>query len=46
MKRVVLDEIKEELNLKDRIIIKLFPDTFTKVYGIAGKRIFNNMHIS
>lgn len=45
-KDVELKEIEKskELNLKDRIIIKLFPKTFVKVYGIAGKRVFNNIY--
>lgn len=37
---VILSENKKELNLKDRIIIKLFPKTFIKVYDIGAKSYF------
>jgi len=45
-KKKVLTEIKEELNLKDRIILHIFPKTFLKIYAIAGKNTFNNMYLS
>ncbi len=32
MKDVVLNEIKDELNFKERIIVKVFAKTFEKVY--------------
>lgn len=45
MKDVVLDEVVKELNWKEKFIVKIFRGTFIKVYGIAGKRIFNNFII-
>ncbi len=33
MKDVVLNEVKKELNWKERIIIKIFAKTFLKVYN-------------
>lgn len=44
MKDVVLNEIMKELNWKERIIVKVFRKTFVKVYGITGKKIFNNIY--
>ena len=43
MKDVVLNELKKELNRKERIIIKLFTKTFTKVYNICRINIINKM---
>ena len=40
---IVLDEVKKELNWKERIIIKLFTKTFTKVYNIARIKIVNKL---
>lgn len=44
--KVILNKIQnaKELNLKDKVIIKLFPKTFIKVYGIAGRRVFNDIY--
>ena len=39
----VFDEMKNDLNWKERIILKIFRKTFIKIYGIAGKRIFNQI---
>ena len=35
MKDVVLNEVKKELNWKERIIVKIFTKTFTKIYNIC-----------
>lgn len=43
MKDVLLDEVKKELNWKERIIIKIFKKTIIKIYGIAGKNVFNSI---
>ena len=42
MKNVVLDEIIKELNLKERIVVKLFKKTFYKMYKIGITFGFNN----
>ena len=43
-KDVLIKDIEKELNWREKIIVKLFPNTFVKVYGIAGKRAFNNIY--
>ncbi len=43
MKDVVLNELKKELNWKERIIVKLFTKTFAKVYNIARIKIVNKL---
>ena len=40
---LVLDEVLGELNWKEEIIVKVFPKTFIKIYGIAGKNIVNQI---
>lgn len=35
MKKVEFDEVKKQLNWKQRIIIRLFPRTFYKVFHIS-----------
>lgn len=35
MNNVVLNEVKKELNWKERIIVKIFRKTFVKVYNIV-----------
>ena len=40
---VVENEIIKELNLKERIIIKLFAKTFKKVYNKCRIKIVNSM---
>ena len=35
MKDVVLDELKKELNWKERIVLKLFTRLMKKVYNIS-----------
>ena len=42
MKDVVLNEVKKELNFRERIIVKLFGKTFYKVYKIGITYGFNN----
>ena len=42
MKDVVLNEIKNELNWKEKIIVKLFSKIFIKVYKIGITYGFNN----
>ena len=39
---VVKDEIMEELNWKERIVVKLFVKTFEKVYKLGITFGFNN----
>lgn len=41
MKYVILNGIKNELNFKERIILKLFEKTFIKVYHIIRIRTIN-----
>lgn len=43
MKDVVLNEVKRELNWKERIVIKLFTRTFNKIYNIARINIVNEI---
>lgn len=40
-KNIILSKNTKELNLKDKIIIKLFSKTFIKVYDIGAKNYFN-----
>lgn len=41
-KNVVKDEVLKELNLVEKIIVKLFTKTFIKVYKIGITYGFNN----
>lgn len=41
MKDVVLNEVKKELNWKERIIIKLFAKTIKKIYTKGVKEGYN-----
>ena len=41
MKDVVLDELKKELNWKERIVVKLFTKTMKKMYTEGVKKGFN-----
>ena len=43
MKDAVLNEVKKELNWKERIVLKLFTKTFVKVYNIARIKIVNKL---
>ena len=42
-KDVVLDEVKRELSLKERIIVNAFRKTFEKVYNKTRIYIINKM---
>jgi hypothetical protein len=44
MKKEVLKEISKDLNWKEKIIVKLFPKITIKIYGLASKRMFNNIN--
>lgn len=39
----VMEKLKKELSLKERIIVKLFQNTFNKVYDITRINIVNNL---
>lgn len=43
MNDVLMNEVKKELNWKEKIIIKVFTKTFIKVYNVARINIVNNM---
>lgn len=43
MKDVVKNEVMKQLNLKERIIVKIFTRTFVKVYDIVRIHIVNSM---
>lgn len=43
MKDIVLDEVREELNWKERVVVKIFEKTFIKVYNISRIRTVNNL---
>lgn len=40
---VVKDELMEELNWKERIVVKLFAKTFEKVYNKCRIKIVNSI---
>lgn len=42
-KDVVLDEIKEILNLKERIIARIFKNVFVKIYKKGIEKGFNSV---
>lgn len=42
MKDVVLNEVKKELNWKERVVVKIFKKSFIKVYKIGITYGFNN----
>ena len=42
MENIILDKAMIELNWREKIIVKMFRNTFRKVYAIAGKNTFNN----
>lgn len=42
-KDVVLNEIKSELNFKERIIVKVFAKTFKKVYNKGIEKGVNSI---
>ena len=41
MRNVVLEEVKNELNFKEKIVVKVFAKTFEKVYNITRISISN-----
>lgn len=43
MKDVVYNVVKDELNWKERIIVKVFERTFFKVYNISRIITLNNI---
>lgn len=44
MKEEVLKEVYKECeSWKERIIVKLFPNLFIKMYGKIGMKIFNKL---
>ena len=43
MENVVLKEVMKELSWKERIVVKIFPNTVYKIYSLAGKNVFNNI---
>ena len=40
---VVEDEVMKELNWKEKIIVKVFVKTFTKVYNVTRIKIINSI---
>lgn len=43
MKNVILNEITNELNWKERIVVNVFAKTFIKVYNISRIKIVNSV---
>lgn len=43
IKDVVKNEVMKELNWKERIVVRAFNKTFFKIYGISGKKVFNQI---
>lgn len=43
MEKEILEEMKKECNLKERILLKLFGKTFVKVYHIGRIDCFNSL---
>lgn len=43
MEKEILEEMKKECNLKERILLKLFGKTFVKIYNIVRLKIINNL---
>ena len=43
MKDVVYNLIKDELNWREKILVKTFSKTFIKVYNISRITTFNNI---
>lgn len=43
MEENVVEEIKKECNLKERILLKVFRKTFLKVYNIVRIKIVNSI---
>ena len=43
MKNVILNEITNELNWRERIVVNVFTKTFIKVYNISRIKIVNSV---
>ena len=43
MYNVIVNEVKNEFNWKEKIVLKLFTKTFIKVYNIARINTINNI---
>lgn len=43
MKDVVLDEVKKELNWKERMIVSIFKNTYMKVYNMIRIETINRL---
>ena len=43
MRDVVYNLIKNELNLRERMVVRIFSKTFNKVYNISRTTTFNNI---
>ncbi len=43
MKNVILNEIADELNWKERIVVNVFTKTFIKVYNISRIKTVNSV---
>lgn len=43
MRDVVLDEVKKELNWKEKIVVVVFKNTIIKVYNIVRIKTFNEL---
>ena len=43
MEKEILEEIEKECNFKERILLKVFTNTFVKVYNIARIKMFNSL---
>lgn len=43
MKNVVYNLIKDELNWREKILVKIFSKTFVKVYNISRTMTLNNI---
>ncbi len=40
----IIEIIKNELNLKERILLKIFPKIFVKIYNISSVNCFNQIY--
>lgn len=43
MEDLVVEELRKELNWRERIMLKIFKKYTYKIYGIAGKNAINNI---
>lgn len=42
---IILKEIEKEFNWRGKLLLRIFPKTFIKVYGMASKKATNNILI-